>query len=79
MIRDGRDTDGTEVYRIERPKLIDTVFWHHGARFKVTFAGPIELLPFELESVFTARSLECSDPLRHDFHADPVARDESYV
>src|SRR5690242_12665022 len=61
-----------EKDRVERPKLVEPVFGHHAAGFRVGFAAPVEFPPFQRESVTPGCHFKDCDPFRHDLAPDTI-------
>src|SRR5215218_4344962 len=73
MVRHAGIADCAEKYGVERPQLVEPVFRHHAAGFRIDFATPVEFAPFQAETIAPRGRFEHGDPLRHDLAPDPVA------
>ena len=73
MVGHGWETGGTQVDRIKRSQLVDTVLRHHMSGLQVHLAGPVKFLPFEVDAVLAAGCFKYAHALRHYFLADAVA------
>src|ERR1700688_1754854 len=79
MIGNAGMSDRAQEDGIEWPQLLNAISGHHLPGFNVSFATPVERVPFEPESKAMSCRFQHSNAFRHYFFPDAVPCDDRDV